>query len=176
VKESIYRIHSVRGVFTNNLLRKSEVPYSPHEEHRGASFQYRRTDQIVNENDPEGTILSTHIAEIREMVLYFAFLGSTQIEAVVTIRLVVDDTEFLDTSQDMPNTLLGRLGFGVDHNVGGVRFLEGMVDSSEVLYMALSGLFVEVFWITLGCRLDRTFDIDENEFSLGFDNFSGFLL
>lgn len=78
------------------------------------------------------------------MVLYFAFLSSTQVEAVVTVCLVVDDTELLDPSQYMSNRLFRRLGFGVDHNVGGVRFLERMVNVSEVLYMSLSDLFVEV--------------------------------
>ena len=134
------------------------------------------TDRTVEETDPEGTLHSVQIAEIREMVLYFTFLSSTQVEAVVTVCLVVDDTELLDPSQYMSNRSIGRLGFGVDHDIGGVRFLERMVNTSEVLYMSLSGLFVEVFRITLGCRLDRTFHIDKNECSLGFDDFSGFLL
>jgi hypothetical protein len=37
----------------------------------------RCTDRTVQETDSEGTLHSVQIAEIGEMILYFAFLGST---------------------------------------------------------------------------------------------------
>ncbi len=105
-------------------------------------------------------------------IKYLLFLLSIHIDAVISFGITVKKAQIMQLLFYVRKVLIDSVLFCIDDDIRIVRFLKWVINTGELLDLARSSLFVEVFWVSPCCFVDRALYVYENKISVRFYNVS----